>query len=345
VLSLESDGDVGDTYTYAAPPGDRAARAPRAMVVRALAGGPLVAALELRWELKAGRGSSLGRGTVAARLVLTLFSGSPVLRCTLDLHNRARDHRLRARVRSGIAGVTATAGAQFGVVVRAPLRAPAGQYRRETPVSAAPAHKFVACGVKNRGMAVLAPGFFEYELEQNGDFLLTLLRAVGQLSRADLATRPGHAGWPVATPGAQCVGRDRLQFALAPVNQNDIDRGTVLPWVWEDVFVPIRAVWLRQASPLAVPSVDVRLEGEGLVFSTLKPAERGAALVLRCYNATAQPAGGVWHLWAPVAAAQRARADEHVLHEIRLAEGSRSVPFHAGPHEIVTIVVTLVPPN
>jgi alpha-mannosidase len=190
-------------------------------------------------------------------------------------------------------------------------------------------------------LAVLAPGFFEYELDPKGDLIVTVLRAVGQLSRADLPTRPGHAGWPVATPLAQCQGVDRLQLALAPLTHAQIESGTALPELWEDLFLPVQPVWFRQASPLSLPPLDIRLDGAGLVYSSCKPAEKGSALVLRCFNATSNPAAGTWHLSDAVGTAQRARADEQVLHEIRLGEGSHSIPFHAAPHEIVTIVVTL----
>jgi alpha-mannosidase len=188
---------------------------------------------------------------------------------------------------------------------------------------------------------LLAPGFFEYELEPEGDLLLTVLRAVGQLSREDLPTRPGHAGWPMATPLAQCPGGDRLQLGIAPLTHAQLESGTRLAQLWEDLFLPVQPVWLRQASPLALPSFSVRLEGKGLVFSGIKPAETGDLIVLRCYNATGKPTAGTWQLSSVVLSAQRARADEQALHEIRLGEGSRSIPFHAGPHEIVTIVVSL----
>jgi len=134
-------------------------------------------------------------------------------------------------------------------------------------------------------LALLTPGFFEYELEGNGDLLMTLLRSVGQLSRGDLPTRAGHAGWPTPTPEAQCLGQDRLQFALGPVTLAEVEQGTSLPQLWEDAFLPIRAQWLRQASPLSPAPVEIRLEGEGLIFSAIKPAEKGAGLVLRCFNA------------------------------------------------------------
>jgi alpha-mannosidase len=345
LLGLESGRDIGDTYSFASPSGDRPARTRRGVALRVLADGPLVSAVELRWNLKAG-GEKTGResGSVAVRLVISLYAGSPIFRCTLDIDNQARDHRLRVRVPTGIRGGSAIAGSQFGIIERGPV-GQARRYVRETPVTTAPAHRYVACAGPNRGLAIMSPGFFEYELESGGDLLVTLLRAVGQLSRNDLSSRPGHAGWPVATPGAQCQGVDRIQIGLAPVTHEEATSGTVLAQLWEDLFLPIQPVWLREASPLALPTTDIRLEGEGLVFSAVKPAEQGRGMVLRCYNARPSPAAGAWHLSASIAGAQRARADEQVLHEIRLGEGGRSVPFHAAPHEIVTIMVTLAVPG
>src|SRR3954454_7909165 len=345
VLSLESSGDMGDTYSYAPPTRDRTVRARGGMAIRPLAHGPLVAALELRLTLRRGPNPGKTREGIEARVTLSLHAGSPLLRCTLELENQARDHRLRARVRTGVPGVSATAGAQFGIVARPPLSPGARRYRRETPVATAPAHRFVACSARNRGLALLTPGFFEYELQGKGDLLMTLLRSVGQLSRGELPTRPGHAGWPTPTPDAQCLGRDRIQLALVPVAGAEVEQGTRLPQLWEDAFLPIRPQWLRQASPLSLPPVEIRLEGEGLVFSAIKPAEQGRGLVLRCFNAGSEPAAGAWHMSVPLSTAQRSRADEHSLHEIRLSEGSHSVPFHAAPHEIVTIVVTLGQPD
>jgi mannosylglycerate hydrolase len=344
VLTIESSGDQGDSYSYAPPPRDRVRRGGR-VSVRSLATGPLVAAVELRWSLPAGRGDrGTATGTVSVRLVLSLHAGSPALRCSLEIDNRARDHRLRARVATGLAGGRVVAGAQFGSVERSPA-SESRRYERETPVSTAPAHRYLARTARNRGLVILAPGFFEYEAAAGGDVLLTILRAIGQLSRADLPTRPGHAGWPVATPLAQCQGVDRLQIAIAPTTQGQVDARTPIAQLWEDLFLPIQPVWLRQASPLALQPIDVRLDGEGLVFAALKPAERGRAMVLRCYNATPKPAAGAWHFPVPVGSAHRARADEQSLHEIRLGEEGRSIPFHAAPHEIVTVMVTLAQPG
>jgi alpha-mannosidase len=243
-------------------------------------------------------------------------------------------------VPTGVPGVAGVAGTQFGTVTRAATAAPTGHYARETPVTTAPAQRFVAVADGDRGLAVLAPGFFEYELGANGDLRVTLLRAVGQLSRDNLPTRPGHAGWPTATPSAQCLGPDRLQLAILPVEAADLWAGSRLAEEWEDVFLPPRALWLRQATPLSAPRADIQLEGKGLVFSSAKPPEQGNGLVLRCWNSRGEAVSGAWRLSRAVARALRVRADERAMAgELGLADGGHTVPLMVEPHGIATVRV------
>jgi alpha-mannosidase len=332
LLSLESEGDAGDTYSFA-PAADKAGPAAATWsAIRRLATGPLVAALEARATLRSGR--------VRARMVLSLYAGSPLLRCTIELDNAATDHRLRLRVPTGRGDSACVAGGPFGPVRRAVQVTDTGRYPREAPVTTAPAHRFVVVGGGDGGLAILAPGFFEYEHTLTGDLVVTLLRCVGQLSRGDLTTRPGNAGWPMATPGAQCLARERLQLALAPVSAEDMERAAPLTALWEDAFLPPRAIWLRQATELDPPATDVRLEGEGLVFSSLKPAAEGDGIAFRCYNATGTEVPGRVELGTLLAAVTKARADERELEPLPLGDNGSSVRFAAGPHEIVTLLLT-----
>jgi alpha-mannosidase len=331
VLRLEDAGDAGDAYSYCPPARDRIKPSRGPITVRRLASGPLVAALEARWEVLRG---------IDARLVVQLFADSPIVRVTLDIDNRNRYHRLRARLVTGLGGVAAAAGAAFGVVERSAVRADPGAYPRETPVRTAPADRFVAVARGGRGLAVLAPAFFEYEWTAKGDLLLTLLRAIGDLSRADLPTRPGHAGWPTAIPAAQCLGTSRIDLGIVPVSASDVDRGDVLPQLWEDAFLPLHGLWLRDAGTLTPAAVNIALEGTGLVFSSLKPAQIGSPLVLRCYNATNRKAAGAWRFGNGVKTAHRVRADEREAVALVLEQRGNIVRFVAEPHEIVSILVT-----
>jgi alpha-mannosidase len=331
LLALESEGDRGDTYTFAPADGGPAKRVAWSNP-ETVARGPLVGALELRAALRGGG--------VQARLTLALHAGSPLLRCTLDLDNTTGDHRLRARIPTGVAGDVALAGGPFGATRRVRRPFDPARYPRETPVRTAPAQRFVAAAGTGGGLAVLAPGFFEYEHEPGGDLLVTLLRCVGELSREDLSTRPGHAGWPTPTPGAQCLGRERIQLALVPVSAAELERVAPVMELWEDAFVPPRAIWLRQATPLTPPAIDLELEGEGLVFSSLKPAEAGGRrIVFRCYNATATSVVGRLLTDSPLESVERTRADEREGRPLTPEDDGTAVRFVAGPHEIVTLVL------
>ena len=331
LLRIEDGGDAGDTYSYCPPAGDRVTRAAGPIKLRRLAAGPLVAALEARFELRPRAG---------VRLLVMLHADGPLIRCILEIENRTGWHRLRARIPTDLAGTPAMAGTAFGTVARPAVAMPAAAYPLETPVRTAPAHRFVAAASGPRGLALLVPGFFEYEWTPGGDLLLTLLRSVGELSRGNLPTRPGHAGWPTATPLAQCPGHSRIDLALAPVSQAELERGDVIPALWEDAFLPLRGFWLRDAVDVAVAPVDVALEGSGLVLSAVKPAQQGSPLVLRCYNATGRPAAGAWRFGDGVKSAHRVRADERESTALVLEGRGKVVRFTAQPHELVTILVT-----
>ena len=331
VLHVEDDGDAGDTYSYCPRARDRVVHAAGPITLRRLAAGPLVAALEARFDL----GSR-----AALRLVVILHADAPLVRCILEIDNRSEWHRLRARLPTGLAGAVAVAGSAFGALARPPVRVRSAGYPLETPVRTAPAHRFVAAASGPRGLALLAPAFFEYEWTSRGDLLLTLLRAVGELSRGDLPTRPGHAGWPTPTPLAQSPGVSRVELALVPVSEAEVERGDVLPALWEDAFLPLRGFWLRDAAALTVATVDITLEGSGLVLSAVKPAQQGSPLVLRCYNATSRRAAGTWRFGDGVKSAHRVRADERDSVALVLEGRGKLVRFTAEPHEVVTILVT-----
>ncbi len=336
LLRLESESDAGDTYSVCPAKRGTLVRNARPARVRTLARGPLVAAIEASYDL---------RGRVAVRLVVLLHADSPVVRCIMGIDNRAANHRLRARLPTRVAGVPALAGTQFGVISRPAMIVDPAAYPLETPVPTAPAQRFVAVTAGRRGLALLAPGFFEYELTPEGDLLFTVLRAVGQLSRGDLPTRPGHAGWPTPTPAAQCPGRDRIELAVVPLADGDARGDRLMQW-WEDAFLPIRGIWLRDAIAWRPAPTGIALEGAGLVLSAVKPpaagagAGAGAGMILRCYNVTGERTAGAWRFTDGARTAHRVRADERESISLPLEDRGRTLRFEAGPHEIVTILIT-----
>ena len=119
-----------------------------------------------------------------------------------------------------------------------------------------------------------------------------------------------------------------------------MERGDVIPALWEDVFLPVRGFWLRDATRLVPASIDIALEGTGLVVSAVKPAQQGSPMVLRCYNATGRKTAGAWRFGEGVKSAHRVRADERESTALVLEGRGKTVRFVAEPYEIVTILVT-----
>ena len=335
LLALESEADAGDCYTFQPVKGDRPSRGRRVGKVRVSAEGPYLAGLQWEVKLAAGIGARVAAGKVMARLQAEAVGDSPVLRLTIALDNQARDHRLRLRFPTGLKGADCLAGAQYGSVRRGPVQLGGVRYPSETPVRTAPAQRWVAAARGGQGLAVFAPGFFEYEWTARGDLLITLLRSVGELSRGDLSARPGHAGWPTATPEAQCLGQDVLELGLAPVTEADLAEPERLEQWWEDRFLPPVSTFYRchaDAASSAPALAPVELIGDGLVLTALKPADDGIGYILRCANARNEAVAGRWRWTRPPERVTRVRADEQPLGELML-EGTE-LEFEVGAREL-----------
>ena len=186
-------------------------------------------------------------------------------------------------------------------------------------MTTAPAQRFVAAGSNDRGLAVLSPGFFEYEWTARQELILTALRSVGELSRDTLPTRPGHAGWPTPTPDAQETGNHVIEFAIVALGESGAEDVPALEHLWEDTFLAPQGTFIRDhvGDLSALEAIGIALEGDGLVFTSLKPAEAGGGLVLRCYNAGTAPVAGRWRFEGGVESACLLRADETVVERLR----------------------------
>src|SRR5206468_9199758 len=115
-------------------------------------------------------------------------------------------------------------------VERTPLQLTAAERQMEAAPATAPLHRYVSLFSAKSCATVFSDGLAEYEVDGKGVVWITLVRAVGDLSRNDLEERPGHAGWPVDTPDAQCIGPFEARFALfvhggrTPATFDEIER-------------------------------------------------------------------------------------------------------------------------
>jgi len=330
--SFIDEADVGDLYT--------AAPRPRHCDLRFLGArtehtGPLRGEFALRFRVRdASRRQARAVADIVVRLILD--AGEPFVRISVDGDNHDRDHRLRVLFRHDVRGGDVWADAAFGPVQRKPVVPTVVEREMEAAPPTAPLHRYVTVADDTRGVTLVSDGLAEYEARDDA-IAVTLVRAVGELSRNDLPERPGHAGWPTPTPGAQCLGPFSAVFAVYLHGPRDAATIDAIEHVAEDVLLPLRGETLRSALALPSPVIGPALEGHGLAVSAIKQSESGQWLVLRCVNLTDETVHGLWRLPFTPVAASLARLDETPTEQIRAA--AYGVAFVATPRATVTILV------
>jgi Glycosyl hydrolases family 38 C-terminal beta sandwich domain/Glycosyl hydrolases family 38 C-terminal domain len=357
VGALEDGGDVGDEYNYCPPAADRLATTRVVGISRATAG-PLRATFRIDLELSVPAVAAPDRLSRDTRLVpmpvrmdVTLDAGSPRVAFAVTVDNTAKDHRLRMLFPTGAADVTsARADTAFDVVTRPARREMPATIVNEAPVSSAPMLSVVDAGDDRAGATVIAKGLHEYEIVQVRSttsevsaIALTLIRAVGDLSRHDLATRPsGHAGPPVATPGAQCPGRHTFTIAFEPRSTQPAPARLLSSA--RAVTLPPRIVPARIPGGTAPPRRSfLRVEGEGAaaVLSALKKADDRTSVIVRLFNPGAEDAQASIGVDGQVTRAFAVNFLEERQQELAVESGAVRVDLK--PHQIQTfeLVTTL----
>lgn len=351
-VRIESTTDAGDSYT----PSLRGAPSwLRPVRVRAIDHGPLRATVRLRWRLDpdeaeaipsdvastasiAGVGRRprrrIHRGAVTVDVNVVLDAGAEHLRLDLRIVNRRRDHRLRIHLGTGVRASRVLADAAFGPVWRDVVRDVAPSHPMEQRLATMPLHRWLAAFDGVRGATVVSDGLAEAE-PLDGGIAVTLLRAIGELSRRDLPERPGHAGWPVALPGAQGLGVHRARFGLLLHGGPDADTLDEIERTVDAVLLPlVGSTWRDLESPVGTLA-GVALEGRGLRASSVTAALTRPGLRLRAVNLTEAPASGRWILpdegpWESV----RCRLDETPTGAV--VHHGRVLAFTAAVRETVT---------
>ena len=340
LIRFQDVGDAGDLYTHS-PIGEPTDVA-RFVESDLRHIGPLRGVLHVRFALdvpafstREGRSPKLVRQDVD--VTLTVDAGSPFVRIDVRGVNRARDHRLRILFATGVKDGTTLADAMFGPVVREHATQPSGTEAMERVEPTAPLARWVSRLSATQGMTLISDGLGEYEAMPDGTIAVTLLRSVGALSRNDLPERPGHAGWPTPTPGAQLIGPFRAAFALLPHAPRTDSAVTDIERAADDVLLPIAGTTLRSATSAIEPVAGLSLVGDGLRFLACKESEDGRWTVLRCVNVTSRPVTGTWQCGWPVREARRARLDEQPDEPVPVHNGMIEVTL--GPSEVGTVLV------
>ena len=147
-----------------------------------------------------------------------------------------------------------------------------------------PMWSFVDVSDGRVGLALITDGLHEYEVLPGArpELALTLLRAVGWLSREDLTTRTGHAGPALETPGAQVLGEHRFRYSLF-FHSGDWERGAV----WRAAETALTPMLTGRGQAVTTLGPGIELEPDCIQMTACIPRPNG--FDLRLLNASDQP--------------------------------------------------------
>jgi hypothetical protein len=281
---LVDSGDVGDTYNWCPPDVDTVVDRPERVTVARTEIGPVRGTLVIDAEYllperegvdDEGRSIRTGEVRQSVRTTLELRADEPFVRVTVELDQRARDHRLRAVLplpRRTDHSIAECAYAH----VRRPLHAEGGP--GEWGVPTFPSRRHVRAG----GLLVAHEGLCEYELvDLDGDaeadtttagaLALTLVRSTGWLSRGPMTSRPLPAGPEDRLEGAQTLKPLVLRYVVAVDPDDELDPEQTC----DRAFSPLVVVQAPGGGDLA--SHGARLTVRGAAVDALLPDDRADA--------------------------------------------------------------------
>jgi hypothetical protein len=351
LISIESTVDAGDSYTASLR------GAPRLLSImrcQASSSGPLRAGFDIVWKLEATAADvdsdleSMGalrtrknrNESVSIRTRISIDANSSDLRVRVVGENRMKNHRLRIIFHHDLAALaqcTVRADAAFGHVIRQPIDD--GKSPLEKAPSTMPLHRWLNCSDDSKSFTVVSDGLTEAEAVEGG-VAVTILRAIGELSRANLPERPGHAGWPAAIPRAQSLGRHSASFAIRMDNRWSGDSPATISEATDRHLLPlVGETWRDIGHDVSV--VGPELTGNNLRCTSFAPAQRDGEVMLRIVNESEVPQQGSWQLHRDGYQFAWARLDETPISEWT-AVVDRRIEFTAAARAAMTLLLRLV---
>ncbi|AMW05148.1 hypothetical protein GEMMAAP_10610 [Gemmatimonas phototrophica] len=332
LLSLHVQHDEGDSYTPSLRGPVETLRCTRARVV---IDGPLRATIRLWWRTASDTRRAAADGRIDAVTDVCIDAMSPVVVCHVRGRSWRTNHRLQLVWHTDVQHGAVWADAAFGPVQRRAIVAPANA--TETVPTTMPMHRWAMQVNPMFGATMVADGLAEAEA-QDHQLALTLVRGIGELSKATLPERPGHAGWPSPVPDAQCVGHFQARSALylhGPLSDDTLSR---VRDVCDDVLLPLVGESWRDAERAGSWSgPEVLGEAYELSACTIS-SQDPQAIIIRVVNLTARSAWGTVRLphdgpWEVT----RCRLDETPLDAAHQCTGAYT--FEGRPGEVLTLRV------
>ena len=222
----------------------------------------------------------------------------------------------------------------------------------EQPMGDFPQKSFTAVGRDNDYFVLLNKGLPEAEIihtDGQSTIALTLIRAVGWLSRDDLATRKdGHAGPGMATPGAQCLRKMFFEYAIIP--RTGTAGMKLMPFIGACYNNPLMALPTDLHEGELPSSLSfLTAEPATLMVSALKQAEDNQDTILRVFNSGETETAGTVSFYRPVGSVREVNLNEKTIEaggekvsNLETSGDEKTITFNLRGKTIATFAIRFV---
>jgi len=328
---FEDTEDAGDEYNYSHIKNSEMFYSNQSNVkIRLQSFNPLEVIFKVTSEFAVPSSLSSDRKSRSNRIVvcpvtsyISLKSGSQRIDIRTEISNKAKDHRVRVSFPVGVSANKSFAGGHFSVIER-DIEIPVKKNWIEPVSPTKNFHKFIDVNNGKHGLCIAARGLREYEILKKKNkriIMLTLLRAVGWLSRDDLLTRKGHAGPPLPTPEAQCLGDYHFHYSIIP-HGGDLFDSKCYQKAFQ-VCAPIISKSLDKGEGTLPRDLSfVKIEPKELVISSIKKGENDEALIVRFYNISKKRVKGKVEFYKNIKKIELVDLKEDKIEELEITDGN-----------------------
>ncbi len=275
---IEDIADVGDTYNFSPIIGDKALKA-ELKGSKINFSGKNMAVLELDYQISTPKKSDKirSKSTILHKIKtqIILDAKSPILKFKTEFKNKSDDHLLQVKFTMPMQITKTVSEDSIGLIERDfdPLytlqnQKPAENFQ-ELKTNTAPMQRFAWA----QGVGILTKGINEYEIFEK-DLSITLLRAVGILSKKKLHTRSNPAGPTLEAKEAQCHRDLTCEYAISFCeNPNEL-------------FKLADAYFEPTITCFSTEEIDtkIKLTNPNIYLLAAKEAENKSGIVLRLLN-------------------------------------------------------------
>lgn len=342
VLRLESGGDDGDEYDFSPLAEEQLIYSDDVKANVSMNQNRHGAVIRIDYCLKVPsdiekRKIDTRDSTIDVRIVVTVPKHKQVMTVKIELNNKAKDHRLRALIPTGIASAFSTSDNQFGAIKRAVVDSAIHVWEKEDwderPDPIYPMLSYVSLADEGYGVSVLTNSTREYEIigEPFDVIAITLFRSIGFLGKEGMLRRPGRpSGIKLPTPDSQMLGELTLDFAIATHSSEQNVARLAKDYLTPIEFynkIPHDAIRLNKSNVTTPLEHSLFHEMEpNLVLSTLKKAEKEDRLLLRFYNTRNSVETSSWVFNPTIKQAHIANLNEQALEEVHVENNQLRIP-------------------